>query len=101
MTLKSWIAWGFTKWPKGRHPFHSFALARQAERDIGRPIEHAEFCEAMRAAGYVEKSRYGRAVYFDCLDTTSKREYQRKRYIGADEKVKHPLLDLRQYPGAI
>jgi len=92
MTLESWITWAFEPWPKGRHPFHSFALARQAGRDMGVPVDHDAFVAAMQKAGYRAKSRYGRAIYFDCRDTAQKREYYRKRFIGCDERVKHPLV---------
>lgn len=101
MTLDSWVQWSFEKWERGRHPFHSFALARQAERDMGKPVSHDDFCEAMQKAGYKIKSRYGRALYFDCLDTKEKRAYYRQKYLACDDRVKHPLLDLRQYPGAL
>jgi len=101
MTLSQWIDWGLEKWEKGRHPYHSWALCRQASRDIGTPIDHDEFLAAMQAAGYKVKAWYGSAAYFDAIDTASKREYQRKRYIGADDRVKHPLLDLRNYPDAL
>ena len=35
MTLESWIRWAFVPCPRGRHPFHSHALCRQAARDMG------------------------------------------------------------------
>lgn len=99
MTLKSWIKWAFKPWPKGRHSFHSFALARQAERDLGRPVTHNEFASAMKAAGYRVVCNYGRAMYFDCQDSSEKHKYYRKRFIGCDETIKHPL-ELRQHNGA-
>jgi hypothetical protein len=100
MTLQNWIRWAFEPWPTGRHPFHSYALARQAERDMGEPVSHDEFIAAMKAAGYREKARYGRAVYFDCLDTAEKRKYYRQKYLACDDRAQHPL-NLRQYPGAL
>jgi hypothetical protein len=100
MTLESWIQWSFEPWPAGRHPFHSFCLARQAERDMGRPVSHDEFCAAMEKAGYKVIGRYGRALYFDCLDTAEKRKYYRQKFLACDERAKHPL-DLRNYPGAL
>ena len=90
MTLESWIKWAFVP-HKGRHPFHSWALCRQASRDLGRSINHEEFLAAMKATGYPPKSWYGSAAYFDCRDSQSKRQYQRKRFVGADERVVHPL----------
>lgn len=91
MSLQDWITWAFRRWPKGRHPFNSYALARQAERDMGAPIDHDLFVAAMKAAGYHVVCRYGSALHFDCLDTTAKREFYRKRYIGCDDRVRHPL----------
>lgn len=91
MTLHDWINWAFEPCPKGRHPFHSYALCRQAERDMGVPVEHKAFVAAMIVAGYCVKCRYGTALYFGCMDTPAKREFYRKRYIGCDERVGHPL----------
>lgn len=90
MTLQAWIQWAF-KPSKGRHPFHSHALCRQAERDIGAPIDHDTFLAAMKAAGFRENSRYGSAIYFDCADTAEKRAYYRKRFLACDDRVAHPL----------
>lgn len=91
MNLQSWITWAFRPWPKGRNPFNSYALARQARRDMGVRIDHEAFVAAMKAAGYRVVCRHGSALYFDCLDTPQKREYYRKRFIGCDNRVKHPL----------
>ena len=52
MTLESWIKWSFVPCPRGRHPFHSHALCRQAARDMGMAIDHDDFLAAMKAAGY-------------------------------------------------
>ena len=92
MTLENWIRWAFEPWPNSRHPFHSYALCRQAARDMGVPVDHEEFLVAMEKAGYHPKCWYGSAAYFDCLDSPSKRQYQRKRFIGCDDRVKHPLV---------
>lgn len=91
ITLASWIKWAFVPWPKGRHFTHSYALCRQAERDMGVPLDHAKFVAAMTAAGYRVVAHYGSAYYFDCLDSKSKREYYRKRFLNCDDRVQHPL----------
>jgi hypothetical protein len=91
MTLESWIKWAFVPCQNGRHPFHSYALCRQAARDMGVPIDHDTFVAAMKAAGYRVVRRYGRAIYFDCLDTPEKRAFYRRRYIACDDRVIHPL----------
>ena len=91
MMLESWIKWAFVPQSKGRHPFHSWALCRQVSRDLGEAIDHDTFITAMQAAGYRIVCRYGSAAYFDCRDSRSKRAYQCKRFIGADERVRHPL----------
>jgi len=94
MNLQDWIMWAFRPWPKGRHPFNSHALARQASRDMGVPVAHDNFVSAMKAAGYRVVCRRGSTLYFDCLDTPAKRAFYRKRYIGCDDRVRHPLAVL-------
>lgn len=92
MTLDNWITWAFRPHRgRGRHQFHSWALARQAARDLQAPVEHEDFIAAMLRAGYQIVERRGRAVFFNVQDTIEKRAYIRSRYLAADDRVRHPL----------
>ena len=58
---------------------------------MGTPVSHAQFNIAMQAAGFQIVRRSGNVVFWGARDTPEKREYVRRKYIGADDNVVHPL----------
>ena len=90
MTLDAWIQWAFRPC-SGRHSFHSLTLANQAVRDMGSPVDHADFVDAMNRAGYRVARQFGDKLFFNCRDTAAKRKYYRRKYVMLDELARHPL----------
>lgn len=93
MTLSNWIKWALEPHAKP-HNYHAYVLARQAARDMGVPVSHIEFVNAMKEAGYTIATRRGGAIFFAARDTLSKRKYYRQKFLTADDTAVHPLFDL-------
>jgi hypothetical protein len=92
MLLPEWIAWAYE--PSATpHRFAAYFQAKQAGRDLGRVVAVAEFREAMSAAGFAEgrTNRHGE-VHYLVADSASKRTFDFKRFILADDSVPHPLV---------
>jgi hypothetical protein len=89
MTLSEWISWGLQPC-KRRHQFHSYVLARQAERDMGTPVSQGDLKTAMKAAGFEIAAQRGSAIFYAARDTVSKRQYFRRKFLTADDTAIHP-----------
>ena len=91
MTLHTWIRWAFRP-TDSRHRAGSISLAKQAGRDLGREVTHAEFCGAMRQAGFRVACVLRGNQFFACTDTSQKKNYQWRKFVCLVD-VPHPLLE--------
>ena len=89
MTLSHWIKWALRPC-NGRHSFDSLTLAKQAARDIGAPVDHADFLSAMEEAGYRVVRQFDDSLFFNCRDTAAKRKFYRRKYVMLED-VRQPL----------